>query len=59
MVGPSLKDQGGLAVHWLDVAAALGLGGLWVAGFAWQLKGRPLLPLGDPELREALERVEA
>ena len=59
MVGPSLKDQGGLAVHWLDVAAALGLGGLWVAGFAWQLKGRPLLPLGDPELREVLERVEA
>jgi hypothetical protein len=33
--------------HWLDLAAPIGLGGLWLALFAWQLKSRPLLPLHD------------
>ena len=32
-----------------------GLGGIWVAAFFRQLKQRPLLPLHDPELEEALE----
>ena len=45
-------------VHWMDVAAPAGIGGIWLAYFAWQLKGRPLLPLGDPELAEAIERGE-
>jgi len=45
----------GLSVHWLDVAAPVGLGGIWVAAFFWQLKQRPLLPIHDPELEEALE----
>ncbi len=42
------------AVHWLDVAAPIGLGGVWLAVFLWQLKQRPLLPLNDPEFAEAL-----
>lgn len=54
LVGPEFHGHG-FAVHWMDVAAPVGLGGIWLAAFAWQLKGRPLLPLGDPELREALE----
>jgi len=37
-----------------DVAAILGLGGLWFWFFAAQLKRRPLLPLGDPKLEEAI-----
>ena len=45
-------------IHWMDVAAPIGIGGIWLAYFAWQLKGRPLLPLGDPELEEAIEHVE-
>jgi hypothetical protein len=40
------------------VAAPAGIGGIWLAYFAWQLKGRPLLPLGDPELAEAIEHGE-
>ena len=32
-----------------------GIGGLWVAAFLWQLKGRPLIPLHDPILADALE----
>jgi len=41
------------ALLW-DVAAILGLGGLWLWFFAMQLKRRPLLPLGDPKLQEAI-----
>lgn len=40
----------GIAVHWLDVVTLLGLGGIWIAVFMWQLKGRPLLPVRDPGL---------
>ncbi|HSX82354.1 MAG TPA: hypothetical protein VLQ80_27805 [Candidatus Saccharimonadia bacterium] len=45
----------GLYLHWLDVVAPLGIGGLWVAVFVWQLQRRPLLPLHDPRLQGALE----
>jgi hypothetical protein len=38
------------AVHPLDVAAVLGLGGLFVALFVRRLAARPLLPLRDPSL---------
>ena len=41
------------ALLW-DFAAILGLGGLWFWFFAMQLKQRPLLPLGDPKLQEAI-----
>ena len=48
-------DQGGFHLHWLDLAAPLGLGGIWLAAFLWQLKQRPLFPLHDPTLEEVLE----
>src|SRR5262249_57613713 len=37
-----------LFVHWMDLAALVGVGGLWVAGFLWQLEARPLLPGPHP-----------
>jgi hypothetical protein len=40
--------------HWLYLAAPLAVGGLWVAAWAAELKKRPLLPLRDPWLPEAL-----
>ena len=40
--------------HWLYPAALLGVGGLWLAAFCWQLKRRPLLPFKDPYLADAL-----
>ena len=40
-------------VHWLDLAAAVGIGGVWLAVFLWQLEERPLLPVNDPEFVEA------
>ena len=42
-------------VHWLDLAAPLAIGGLWVWMFCTQLKQRPLFAIGDPYLRESLE----
>jgi hypothetical protein len=51
--------QTGFAVHWLDVTLAIGLGGVWLGAFARQLKTRPLLPLGEPEVREMLAEAGA
>ncbi|MET0164539.1 MAG: hypothetical protein ABW318_05985 [Vicinamibacterales bacterium] len=42
-------------VNWLDLMAPLAIGGLWLWMFLTQLAQRPLLALGDPYLREALE----
>ena len=42
-------------VHWLDLAAPLAIGGLWLWMFYTQLGRRPLMPVGDPYLREALQ----
>jgi hypothetical protein len=44
-----------LYVHWLDIVAPLGIGGLWMAVYVWQLQRRPLLPLHDPRLQGAIE----
>jgi hypothetical protein len=41
-----------------DLAAPLALIGLWLFVFAGQLKQMPLLPLGDPNLAEAIEQHE-
>src|SRR5262249_452999 len=47
--------DGGLYFYWLlDVAALVGLGGVWLWWFLWQLQKRPLLPLHDPALTEAI-----
>lgn len=53
LVAPWVK-QGPFGVHWMDVAAVLGVCGLWVGAFCYLLKGRALLPVGDPYLPEAL-----
>jgi len=45
----------GLHFHWLDVATLVGLGGIWLALFTRQLAKRPLLPVFEPYLKEALE----
>lgn len=46
-----------LRVHWLDVTALAGIGGVWVAMFARQLGRLPLIPQNDPRLAEAMEQV--
>jgi hypothetical protein len=40
-------------VHWMDVTAVAGLGGLWIFAFTRELARGPLLPQSSPELVDA------
>jgi hypothetical protein len=44
-------------IHWLDFAAPIGIGGIWLWAYLTQLKARPLLPVHDPSLEEVLHHV--
>lgn len=55
LVAPEFSREG-VRVHWLDLAAPVGLGGIWLWFFARQLRRRPLLPLMDPRTEEMLSR---
>lgn len=54
LVVPSVSPEGP-ALHWLDFAVPVGLGGIWLAAFARQLVGGSLLPVEDPHLKGAVE----
>ena len=41
-------------LHLTDVFAFVGIGGLWVGAFFWELKKLPLLPLHDPRFEGVL-----
>jgi hypothetical protein len=60
LIGPDLLTQGHghapLRFHWMDLAATLGIGGLWLFLFARQVRTRPVLPLGEPAVRGLVER---
>ncbi len=43
VVEPTLHAA--IRLHWMDILAPVGIGGIWIAVFVWQLKGKPLLPL--------------
>jgi len=46
--------KGSLGVSWMDITAPIGIGGIWLAYFLMQLEKRPLLPVNEPEIEEAL-----
>jgi hypothetical protein len=48
---------GGIYVSWLDVLLPLSLGSIWTGCFLWQLRGRPILPVHDPQFDEALGSI--
>jgi hypothetical protein len=52
IVAPNF-NEGKFGIHWMDVLAPIGIGGIWIAAFIWQLKNRALLPLNDPRLAKA------
>jgi hypothetical protein len=54
LAAPALS-HGHFSPHWLDFATLLAVGGVWAAVFIQQLKKRPLLPIHDPYLEEALD----
>ncbi len=45
-----------VTIHWLDLVAPLALGGLFVTVFLWQLGTRPIVPIGEPWLNDAIEQ---
>ncbi len=52
-VEPSFEHQTP-AMYWLYLAAPVAIGGLWLAYFLRELRSRPMLPVNDPYLPEAL-----
>ena len=56
MTAPASHSRS-FAVHWMDLALPIAVGGFWVAAFARELGRRPLLPLGEPQLADALSEA--
>ena len=54
LVAPDF-DKGAFRLSWMDITTPAGLCGIWLAYFLYQLEKRPLMPLNDPHLLEALE----
>lgn len=54
LISPALYPQS-ISLHWLDAAALVAIGGVWVFLFVRQLAARPLVPAGDPLLGEVIE----
>lgn len=53
ITAPALHHTG-LHPHILDLVAPLGLGGIYVAAFFWQLKSRALIPANDPRFPDLI-----
>jgi hypothetical protein len=47
IIEPAFRQRG-LEVSWTDPTTLIGVGGVWLAVFIWNLKSRPLLPARDP-----------
>ena len=63
ITAPAFYTEGGyhstgFHLHWLDLAAPIGIGGLWVALFFSQLQKRPLVALNDPRFQDLLAGEE-
>jgi hypothetical protein len=57
MITPSFH-QSQFHLHWLDFAALIGIGGVFVWYYLYQVKQRPLLLTNDPRMQAALAHVE-
>ncbi len=55
LMGPE-HGQTAVSLHWLNLVTPFAIGGVFVGLFLWQLGTRPLLPLGEPALAEAIEQ---
>jgi hypothetical protein len=56
LVAPEFHRQG-VSVSWLDILLLLSLCAIWLGCFIWQLRGRAILPVHDPQFEEALGRI--
>jgi len=53
LIAPEFHETG-IVVSWLDIVLPLAMGALWLGVFIWQLRGRAILPVHDPQFDEAL-----
>ncbi len=56
LIAPEFHTEG-VSVSWQDLVLPLAMGSLWVAAFIRQLRGRPILPVHDPEFDETVGRI--
>jgi hypothetical protein len=56
LIAPEFHRDG-LSISWMDVTLPIALGGLWLAAFIWQLRGRAILPVHDPEFDETIGEI--
>jgi len=56
VIGPAFNGAK-FHVSWMDIAAPLGIGGVWVAMFASELSKRPLMAFNDPQMESVLEQA--
>jgi hypothetical protein len=55
---PTLASHGeqmGFHISWMDFAAPVAVGGIWLWWFFGELRKRPLVPINDPFLESAIE----
>jgi hypothetical protein len=57
MVAPEFTPS--FHLSWMDVVAPIGIGGVWLAMFFWQLSKRPLVPINDPQYDSLLAAAQA
>ncbi len=58
MIAPEFSPER-FHVSWMDIVAPIGMGGLWLAVFAWQLSKRSLIPINDPQYDAVLVQAQA
>ena len=46
--------RSGISVSWLDILLPVSLAAIWLGAVVWQLRGRAILPVHDPEFDETL-----
>jgi hypothetical protein len=56
LIAPEFHRDG-LSISWLDVVLPIALGCVWFACFIWQLRGRAILPVHDPQFDETLGAI--
>ncbi len=53
LIAPEFHKHG-LSVSWLDIVLPVSLSAFWLGCFVWQLRGRAILPVFDPEFEETM-----
>ena len=56
LIAPEFHREG-LSISWLDILLPVSLFAIWLGCFVWQLRGRAILPVHDPQFDEALGRI--